>query len=192
MVGPAPEQGTLEPCGPADAEGEIRERIQTNGRCEASNDRGDTYGPVSYLAYVPGYWLFGWTGIVGLANFGAMHMARTQAVTHVGRSGRAVPEWQLVGDVIVRGGMPYRDAFDVKGPLSFYPSAFVQLVTGRTWWGIRAFDLRRSRYRGLAKTSLQHLLTAAGMNLNRLNAWLDDTPLAATRTSHFAALRPAA
>ncbi|MGE5927829.1 MAG: glycosyltransferase family 39 protein, partial [Gemmatimonadota bacterium] len=46
-----------------------------------------------------------------------------------------------VGDVIVRGGMPYRDAFDVKGPLSFYPSAFVQLVTGKNWWGIRAFDL---------------------------------------------------
>ena len=52
--------------------------------------------------HVPAYWLLGWTAIVGMANFGAMHMARTQAVTHVGRSGRAVPEWQLVGDVIVR------------------------------------------------------------------------------------------
>ena len=52
--------------------------------------------------HVPAYWLLGWTGIVGLANFGAMHIARTQAVTHVGRSGRAVPEWQLVGDVLVR------------------------------------------------------------------------------------------
>jgi hypothetical protein len=60
--GHMPEQGDLEPCGPADAEGEIRERIQTNGRCEASNPRGDTYGPVSYLAYVPGYLVFGWTG----------------------------------------------------------------------------------------------------------------------------------
>jgi len=46
-----------------------------------------------------------------------------------------------VGDVIDRGGMPYRDAFDVKGPLSFYPSAAVQAVAGRNWWGIRAFDL---------------------------------------------------
>ena len=60
--GHMPEQGDLKPCGPADAEGEIRERIQTNGRCEASNERGDTYGPVSYLAYVPGYLAFGWTG----------------------------------------------------------------------------------------------------------------------------------
>ncbi|HJS40441.1 MAG TPA: EAL domain-containing protein [Sphingomicrobium sp.] len=52
--------------------------------------------------HVPAYWLLGWTGTVGLANLGAMHIARTQAVTHVGRSGRAVPDWQLVGDVIVR------------------------------------------------------------------------------------------
>ncbi len=60
--GHMPEQGNLKPCGTADAEGEIRERIQTNGRCEASNPRGDTYGPVSYLAYLPGYAVFGWTG----------------------------------------------------------------------------------------------------------------------------------
>ena len=60
--GHMPEQGDLEPCGSADAEGEIRERIQTNGRCEASNPRGDTYGPVSYLAYLPGYAVFGWSG----------------------------------------------------------------------------------------------------------------------------------
>ena len=60
--GHMPEQGNLKPCGTADAEGEIRERIQTNGRCEASNPRGDTYGPVSYLAYLPGYAVFGWSG----------------------------------------------------------------------------------------------------------------------------------
>jgi hypothetical protein len=60
--GHMPVQGKLKPCGPADAEGEIRERIQTNGRCESSNERGDTYGPVAYLAYVPGYLLLGWSG----------------------------------------------------------------------------------------------------------------------------------
>jgi hypothetical protein len=27
-----------------------------------------------------------------------------------------------VGDVVVRGGMPYRDAFDVKGPFPHYLS----------------------------------------------------------------------
>ncbi|HEY6584983.1 MAG TPA: hypothetical protein VIZ29_09060 [Gaiellaceae bacterium] len=60
--GHMPAQGKLKACGKADAEGEIRDRIQTNGRCESSNERGDTYGPVSYEAYVPGYLLFGWSG----------------------------------------------------------------------------------------------------------------------------------
>jgi len=60
--GHMPEQGKLRKCGDADAEGEVRERIQTNGRCESSNERGDTYGPVSYLAYVPGFALLGWSG----------------------------------------------------------------------------------------------------------------------------------
>jgi hypothetical protein len=60
--GHMPIQGDLKACGPADSEGEIRNRIQTNGRCESSNDRGDTYGPVSYLSYLPGFWTFGWSG----------------------------------------------------------------------------------------------------------------------------------
>ena len=60
--GHMPAQGSLKRCGPADTDGEVRERIQTNGRCESSNERGDTYGPVSYLAYVPGYALLGWSG----------------------------------------------------------------------------------------------------------------------------------
>jgi len=60
--GHMPVENNRRPCGPADAAGEIRERIQSNGRCESSNERGDTYGPVSYVAYVPGYLLLGWTG----------------------------------------------------------------------------------------------------------------------------------
>jgi hypothetical protein len=60
--GHMPRQGDLKACGPADAEGEIRERVQTNGRCESANERGDTYGPVAYEAYIPGYLLLGWSG----------------------------------------------------------------------------------------------------------------------------------
>ncbi len=48
-------------CGLPDASGEVRDRVQTNGRCETANPLGDTYGPVSYLAYIPGYELFGWS-----------------------------------------------------------------------------------------------------------------------------------
>ena len=57
-----PEEDDLKPCGPADSAGEIRDRIQHNGRCESANPLGDTYGPVAYEAYLPGYWLFGWSG----------------------------------------------------------------------------------------------------------------------------------
>ena len=55
-------RATRPACGPADANGEIRNRIQTNGRCEAADAQGDTYGPVSYEAYLPGYLMFGWSG----------------------------------------------------------------------------------------------------------------------------------
>jgi hypothetical protein len=60
--GNMPQRGTLKPCGPKDADGQVRDRIQTNGRCEAGIERGDTYGPVSYLAYVPATLVFGWSG----------------------------------------------------------------------------------------------------------------------------------
>ena len=54
--------------------------------------------------------------------------------------------------------------------------------------GLRRAGLRRSRYVGLAKTHLQHILTAVALNLVRLSAWLADIPLAPTRQSTFAQL----
>jgi hypothetical protein len=57
-----PVEDDLKACGPADAAGEIRERIQANGRCESANPQGDTYGPVAFESYIPGYLLFGWKG----------------------------------------------------------------------------------------------------------------------------------
>ena len=61
-------------------------------------------------------------------------------------------------------------------------------IEGTISQGVRAFGLRRSRYRGLAKTHLQHVATAAAINLERLAAWFRGVPRAATRTSRFAAL----
>lgn len=54
--------------------------------------------------------------------------------------------------------------------------------------GIRAFELRRTRYWGLAKTHLQHLATAAAMNLVRVSQWLANISLAKTRKSAFVQL----
>jgi hypothetical protein len=56
-----PQEGDLKECGLADSAGEVRDRVQANGRCETANPLGDTYGPVAYLAYVPGYLIFGWS-----------------------------------------------------------------------------------------------------------------------------------
>ena len=61
-------------------------------------------------------------------------------------------------------------------------------IEGTISQGVRAFGLRRSRYRGLAKTHLQHVATAAAVNLGRLGAWFDAIPRGATRTSRFTAL----
>jgi len=54
-----------------------------------------------------------------------------------------------------------------------------------------ARGMRRSRYLGLAKTHLQHLLTAVAINLTRIVAWWSEKPRAKTRRSPFAALAPA-
>jgi 4-amino-4-deoxy-L-arabinose transferase-like glycosyltransferase len=46
-----------------------------------------------------------------------------------------------VGDVVLQGGMPYRDAWDMKGPVAYLWYAAAQLVFGRGQFGIRVFDL---------------------------------------------------
>lgn len=65
-------------------------------------------------------------------------------------------------------------------------------VEGTISQGVRAFGLRRSRYVGHARTQLQHLLTAAAINLVRVDRWLSDVPRAQTRRSSFVTLMKAA
>lgn len=60
--GAMPQRDGLETCGTIGPDGEPRGRIQSNGRCETPNPRGDTYGPVGYLVYVPAVAVFGWSG----------------------------------------------------------------------------------------------------------------------------------
>ena len=61
-------------------------------------------------------------------------------------------------------------------------------VEGTISQGVRAFGLRKCRYIGLAKTRLQHVATAAAINLARAIAWLEAIPHSKTRISRFAAL----
>lgn len=61
-------------------------------------------------------------------------------------------------------------------------------IEGTISQSVRAFGGRRTRYRGLPKTHLQHVVTAVAINVRRLIAWFDGVPKATTRTSHFAAL----
>jgi hypothetical protein len=64
-------------------------------------------------------------------------------------------------------------------------------IEGTLSQGVRAFGLRQARYRGLAKVHLQHIATAAAVNLDRIGAWLMGKPAETTRTSRFAALAAA-
>jgi diguanylate cyclase (GGDEF)-like protein/PAS domain S-box-containing protein len=61
-------------------------------------------------------WLLPWVMAVGAVNFGAMQMARIQSVTCVGRSGRPVPMWMMVGEVAARA------IIWLSVPLYFYPT----------------------------------------------------------------------
>ncbi|UYQ61828.1 IS1182 family transposase [Streptomyces peucetius] len=64
-------------------------------------------------------------------------------------------------------------------------------IEGTISHAVRVTGLRQCRYHGLAKTRLQHQLTATAINLARMDAWSTNRPRARTRTSHLTALRPA-
>ena len=62
-------------------------------------------------------------------------------------------------------------------------------IEGTISQATRSFGLRRSRYIGLAKTHLQHLATAAAINLSRAVSWLNGEQLSPfSRLSPFSAL----
>lgn len=59
-------------------------------------------------------------------------------------------------------------------------------VEGTISQSTRSFHMRQTRYRGLAKTHLQHVLIAAAMNLTRMSKWLQGkNQEAKTRHTHF-------
>jgi transposase len=52
----------------------------------------------------------------------------------------------------------------------------------------KATDIRHARYRGLAKTRLEHNIKAAALNLIRLDAWWNGESLDPRRTTHLSRL----
>ena len=64
-------------------------------------------------------------------------------------------------------------------------------IEGTHAQGICRCGLRQSRYIGLVRTHLQHIATAAALNVVRIGEWLRGKPHAKTRCSPFAALKAA-
>ena len=62
-------------------------------------------------------------------------------------------------------------------------------IEGTISQGVRRCGMRHSRYRGLVKTHLQHILTACAINIVRVMSWLDGERPGRTRDSAFVRLR---
>ena len=61
-------------------------------------------------------------------------------------------------------------------------------VEGTLARGIQVLGLRKTRYIGLAKTHLQHVMTAVALNIVRLVAWIRGELIAQVQVSRFGAL----
>ena len=61
-------------------------------------------------------------------------------------------------------------------------------IEGTLSRGIRRCRLRRTRYIGLARTHLSHILTAVALNFLRLGEWFTDVPRVKTRRSPYGQL----
>jgi transposase len=130
---------------------------------------------------------------------------RGKEVIHIqfsGRSCAACP--QRARCTTARGGRrlsvrPQEQHLALQAARQFQTSAAFQEhynrragVEGTVSQGVRRCDLRQARYIGLAKTHLQHVLTAAALNLVRVAHWLEDPQFAKTRRASFLELLPRA
>ena len=93
----------------------------------------------------------------------SLHPQEMHETLHQARATQETEDWQT--DYALRAG--------VEGTIGQ-----VTAVTGA----------RRARYRGLARTHLDHVFSAVAINLIRLDAWWNGHPLDRTRTSHLARL----
>jgi len=85
-----------------------------------------------------------WAAAVAGVNLLAMHVARTQSITNIGRSGKNVPDWLMVGDVVGRAliwlSLPlYLFPASIRGRRSLRrPSPPVSVLPASVSWCTRA------------------------------------------------------
>jgi len=92
-----------------------------------------------------------------------VHPRQTHDAQRAARARQTTTDWQ--GDYTLRAG-----------------------VEGTLRQAIAVTGLRHTRYRDLAKTHLEHVFSAAALNLIRLDSWWNGHPLDRTRTTHLARL----
>lgn len=107
----------------------------------------------------------------------------TRAKPHVGRSIKLMPRAEH--EALKRAREAHNSP---EGKERYKRRAGVE---GTISQGVRGFGMRRSRYRGLAKTHLQNMAIGAAINIDRLVNWFNEVPLAKTRVSRFKALETA-
>ncbi len=172
-----PVEGNLPACGPADSNGEIRDRVQTNGHCESANPEGDTYGPVAYEAYIPGFRIMGWShkwdslpavkfttilfdtiALLGMAfvgrRFGGNRLAATLAFAYVAWPFTQYANSSNTNDVIMPALLIWGFAFITSNPVRGAFAAlgawtkFAALLLVPLWLGYP--EARRKRPTALA------------------------------------------
>ena len=106
------------------------------------DDRGASgdapgYAPHDALEVAPD--LARWGRGAGVAALLLLAVAGAQALSRPFFWDQGIFAW--VGDTVASGGMPYRDAWDIKGPLTYLVALAAELLFGRNEWGIRLADL---------------------------------------------------
>jgi hypothetical protein len=91
-----------------------------------------------------------------------------------------------VGDTVARGGAPYVDAWDVKGPVVFYAMALVQLVLGPHAWALRLVDVAVALATALLLHRRLRLLASPRIALAAAAMW----PLAVAAMTWDESLQP--
>jgi transposase len=108
--------------------------------------------------------------------------ARAQCTTALrgGRGLTLLPREQHELQAAARAAQPGKDWQDDYKRRAGIEATISQAVT--------VTGCRRARYRSLAKTRLEHAYSAVALNLWRLHAYWNDTPIDRTRTTHLARL----